>query len=302
LNAKQSIKVNADAGNTQLSEKKNTVFPAVYSVLLPVYKGDSPDFLKIAVDSMLHQTIPPEEIVIAVDGPITPDLESVIHEYETRYGGLFSVYRYKINEGLGKLLNKTLPLCRNEYIARMDADDYSMPERIEKQFAILDKHTDIDVVGCNVDEFDGEIKNTVAHVILPENPNDIYQFAKTRCPIRHPTLLFKKTDVLKAGNYSVQAYVQDSTQDYDLIVKLLQTGSKVFNIQQPLVYMRISKEFYNRRSGLRYLRSVYITKRNFLKSGFMSFKEFLLSFGSHSIVMIMPVWLRKFIYNKLLRG
>ncbi|MDR1472213.1 MAG: glycosyltransferase [Synergistaceae bacterium] len=270
---------------------------AAYSVLIPVYKGDLPGPLKFAVESMMKQTIKPDEIVIAVDGPIGSELEAVIAEFERQNGEVFSVYRYDVNEGLGKLLNKTVPLCRNEYIARMDADDYSRPERMERQFAVLRECQEIDVVGCNVDEFSGSIDNVIARVILPETPDEVYAFAKKRCPIRHPALLFRKSDVLKIGNYNVQ----DRVQDYDLIVRMLQNGLKVYNIQQPLVLIRISEDFYRRRGGLRYLKCIYTTKKNFLKSGFMSLGEFIVSFGGHALVILMPSWLRGFIYNKFLR-
>jgi glycosyltransferase involved in cell wall biosynthesis len=268
-----------------------------YSVLIPLYRGDSAEALKIAVESMIKQTIKPDEIVIAVDGPIGPELDSIISEYERKNDKLFSVYRFSVNEGLGKLLNKALPLCRNEYIARMDADDYSCPERMEKQFAVLKTHPEIDIVGCNVDEFSGNTDNIVAHVVLPETPEAVRKFAKRRCPIRHPTLLYRKSDVLKAGNYSVQ----DHGQDYELIVRLLQHGFNVYNIQHSLVSMRISKDFYRRRGGLRYLMGIYTMKKNFLKIGFMSFKDFIISFGGHALVIFMPAWLRGMVYNQFLR-
>jgi glycosyltransferase involved in cell wall biosynthesis len=269
-----------------------------YSVLIPVYKGDLPEQLKFAVESMMKQTVKPEEIVIAIDGPIGTELKTAIAEFKCQNEKLFSIYRFDVNEGLGKLLNKALPLCRNEYIARMDADDYSHPERIEKQFEILKAHPEIDVVGCNVDEFFGSIDNVVARVILPETSDAIYAFAKKRCPIRHCALLYRKSDVIKAGNYSVQDYVQD----YDLIVRLLQNGFNVYNIQKPLVLVRINKDFYRRRGGLRYLRCIYTAKKNFLESGFMSFKEFIVSFSAHALVVLMPTCLRTIVYNRFLRG
>jgi glycosyltransferase involved in cell wall biosynthesis len=247
---------------------------------------------------MLAQTMSPEEIVVAVDGSISDELDFIIREYETTHTDLFSVYRYEVNAGLGKLLNKTLPLCRNEHIARMDADDYSEPDRVEEQLEILASMPDIDVVGSNVDEFNGDIKNTVACVVLPEKQNDIFKFAKRRCPIRHPALLYKKSDVLRVGNYNAQDYVQD----YELAVRLLQAGLKFYNIQRPLVRMRVSKNFYARRGGLRYLRCIYTTKKKFLSSGFISFAEFLISFGGQAVVILMPGWLRSFIYKTFLRG
>jgi len=271
--------------------------PFLYSVLLPVYKGDRAEWLKIAVDSMLAQTLPPEEIFIAVDGAVGADLSATLNEYEASNPRLFTVKRYAENEGLGKLLNKTLPLCRNEWVVRMDADDYSLPERIEKQFTVLKENPDISVVGCNVDEFYGDVEGIVARVILPETPEEVYSFAKRRCPIRHPALLYKKSDVLASGNYTVQDYVQD----YDLVVKLLLRGYKFFNIQEPLVRMRVSKNFYKRRGGLRYLKCIHKAKKHFYKSGFLSLGEYIISFYGHAVVIMMPGWLRELVYKYLLR-
>lgn len=268
-----------------------------YSVLLPVYHGDKPEFLKIAVDSMLCQTVAPDEIVIAIDGSIDSELASMIHEYKFKHDSLFNVYYYEANEGLAKLLNKALPLCRNEFIARMDADDYSVPERIEKQFSVLNKYPDIDIVGSNVDEFEGNTENVISRVLLPEMPCSVAKFAKRRCPVRHPALLYRKSDVLKVGSYQAER-----VEDYDLIVRMIQNGLVVYNIQQSLVYVRISKDFYKRRGGWKYLRCIYTMKKFFLESGFLSLGEFLFSFGGHAIIVLMPGCLRNFVYNKFLRG
>lgn len=268
-----------------------------YSVLLPVYHKDLPEYIKIAIDSMLAQTLPPEEIVIAIDGPIGESLASVIHEYQLKHGGLFSVYQYDVNEGLGRLLNKTLSLCRNEYIARMDADDYSVPERMEKQFLLFRQHPEIDILGSNVNEFMKSIRKPVARVVLPEQPKDVLRFAKKRCPIRHPTLLYKKTDILNVGNYRDVFLMED----YDLIVRLLHGGYKIYNIQEPLVFMRIGKDFYKRRGGIRYLRGVFVAKKSFLVMGFFSIKDFLISFGCQAIIILMPGWFRELFYKKFLR-
>jgi glycosyltransferase involved in cell wall biosynthesis len=270
-----------------------------YSVLLPVYRGDKADWLKIAVDSMLAQTLPPGEIVIAVDGPIDDELDMVIAHYKTSDKDLFTIYKYERNEGLGKLLYKTLPLCRNEYIARMDADDYSLPRRMEKQFAAITKNTDINVVGTNVDEFNGDISNVVAHVVLPETPEEVYSFAKKRCPVRHPTLLYKKSEVIAAGNYTP---TQINVQDYDLVVKLLLHGYKIYNIQEPLVKMRVLNNFYKRRGGVRYLKLVHEAKKRFYKTGFLSWSQYIVSFYGQAMVILMPGKLREFIYMKLLRS
>lgn len=269
-----------------------------YSVLMPVYYKDNPEWLKISIDSMLNQTISPDEFVIVKDGALTDQLNNVIEIYVSAYSGLFKIVNLEKNCGLGIALKLGIENCTNEFIARMDADDYSMPNRIEKQFEVFEKNPELDVVGSNVEEFIDSIDNVISHVVLPEKHEDIYIFAKKRCPIRHPTLLYKKSAVVKAGNYRHCLYCED----YDLIVKLLLAGVKIYNIQNPLVKMRTSADFYKRRGGFKYLRCIYKAKRSFLKSGFFSLSDFIVSFSGHAIVILMPGVVRKFVYNKFLRG
>jgi glycosyltransferase involved in cell wall biosynthesis len=268
-----------------------------YSVLLPVYYKDVPEFLKISINSMLSQTLPPDEIVIAIDGTINNDLSEIIMKYKEQYPSLFSIYSYEVSEGLGSLLMRTLPLCRNEYVVRMDADDYSFPNRIEKQFAILKEHPDIDIVGSNVDEFEVDFHKPIAHVILPEMPDANNEFAKKRCPMRHPTLLYKKQDVINTGNYKTMF----SLEDYDLIVRMQIAGLKLYNIQEPLVLMRVSNDFYKRRGGINYLKCVINLKTRFFKMGFMSLTDYIISCFGQAIIVLLPTWFRKQFYLKILR-
>ena len=273
----------------------HTDFP--YSVLLPVYYKDSPEYLKVAVDSMLAQTVFPEEIMLAIDGEIGEELWAVIRGYQKQYKSLFTVCAYEKNQGLGALLRKTVPLCRNEYIARMDADDWSVSDRIQKQLEVLKRYPDINVVGSNVNEFENDIRNPLACVILPEIPEENLKFAKRRCPIRHPTLLYKKSDIISAGNYNSIF----SLEDYDLIVRMFCCGMRLYNVQEPLVYMRINRNFYRRRGGFRYLVCMVHLKFKFLKIKFMSLFDFFISCGGQTLVILMPEKMREWFYMKFLR-
>ena len=76
-----------------------------YSVLMSTYKKDNPEYLKQAIESMLHQTVPPEQYVIVEDGPLPAELEDVISSYEAKYNSLFTVVRKKENKGLASALN-----------------------------------------------------------------------------------------------------------------------------------------------------------------------------------------------------
>lgn len=209
----------------------------LYSVLLPVYGKDSPEYLKFAVDSMLNQTIAPEEIFIAVDGPISTELHEVIEGYVKEHEDIFTVHYYDTNRGIWAVLKDSLPLCRNEFIARMDADDYSVPTRIEKQAEIFRKYPELNVVGCNVDEFEDDINHPVAHVILPEKPEDVMKFARRRSPMRHPAMLYRKSEVISVGNYrNVYLY-----EDYELQARILRKkpgegGGYIQHSRSPRVY------------------------------------------------------------------
>ena len=188
-----------------------------YSVLMPVYHGDDPDHLITAIDSMLNQTLKPEEFFIAVDGPVSDDILWILEGYRAEHEGLFTLKYYPESRGIALTLRDALPLCRNEFVARMDADDYSAPERIEKQAAVFEAHPAYSVVGCNVDEFVDDITKPVSHVRLPETTEEILKFARRRIPMRHPAMFYKKSEVISAGNYrNVYKY-----EDYDILVRML---------------------------------------------------------------------------------
>jgi len=269
-----------------------------YSVLMSMYCKDNPTWLKEAIDSMLKQTIKPAEFVIVKDGPIGDELDSVITSYEQAYSGLFKVVPLPENAGLGLALKRGVECCTYDLIARMDSDDISAPNRIEKQLAKLESSPEVDVIGCLVDEFIDSADNVTAHVILPETHKEIANFAIKRCPIRHSSLLFRKEAVIQAGNYRDFLY----TEDYELVARMLHIGKNFYNIQEVLLYMRVSKDFYKRRGGVHYLKSVYILKKALLSMGFFSKKDFLVSFVPHAIVILMPGFVRTLIYNRLLRG
>ena len=188
-----------------------------YSVLMPVYHGDNPEHLITAIDSMINQTVKPEEFFVAVDGPVNDDLRGIIEGYRAEHSDMFTVKYYPESRGIALTLRDSLPLRRNEFIARMDADDYSAPTRIEKQAAVFERHPAYSIVGCNVDEFVDDIKSPVSHVVLPETTEEILRFARRRTPMRHPAMLYKKSEVIAAGNYrNVYKY-----EDYDIVMRLL---------------------------------------------------------------------------------
>jgi glycosyltransferase involved in cell wall biosynthesis len=123
-----------------------------YSVLMSLYAKENPSFLVESIESMLNQTLIPNEIVIIKDGPLSYELEEVIKQYEKNE--IIKFYTLSKNVGLGKTLSFGLEKCENEYIARMDTDDISSPERCEIQLNYLKKNKNVSVVGSNIAEFE----------------------------------------------------------------------------------------------------------------------------------------------------
>ena len=266
-----------------------------YSVLMSVYYKEKPEFFLDAIKCMLGQTVKPAEFVIVCDGKLTPGLDAVLTRYESNK--IFKIIRLSKNVGLGPALERGIHECSNELIARMDSDDYSVPERIEKQMEELVKNPALDIIGSNVEEFCDSIDNIVSHVILPEDNERIVKFSKKRCPFRHPSLLYRKSAVLKAGNYR-EYYL---FEDYDIYVRMIRSGAISKNIQEPLTYMRISKDFYKRRGGVKYVKSIIRFKKEQFRVGYFTFGDFLISTVPHVIVCLMPNFARDLIYRKLLR-
>ena len=108
---------------------------------------------------------------------------------------------YEENCGLGHALASGLPECRNEIVARMDSDDYAFPTRMEEQLGVL-LGGHLDMVGSQVAEFVTAPDEPIAESSLPCDSKDIEAYSKKRNPFRHPTMMFRKSRALQAGNYS----------------------------------------------------------------------------------------------------
>lgn len=268
-----------------------------YSVLMSVYFKENPNWLEYSIESMMNQTVKPDEFVLVEDGPLTEELDSAVEKYAEKYPKIFNVVKIEKNGGLGPALKLGVENCRNEYIAMMDSDDYSVPDRIEKELNMFLENPDLGMVGSNVSEFIDDIDNVVSSVVLPESNEDIIKFSKKRNPFRHPSVLFKKSVVMSAGNYR-EYYLCD---DYDMWLRMIRNNCICYNIQDVLVYMRIGADFYKRRGGSKYFKSIKKFKKEQLENGYFTKLEYYKSVIPHAIVCYMPNNLRDLVYRKLLR-
>ncbi|KXU51588.1 glycosyltransferase [Longibaculum muris] len=267
-----------------------------FSVLMSVYKKENPIYLKAAIDSVINQTLMPSDIVVVCDGSLTDELEKVLDFYKSIYPELFNIVGYEKNQGLGFALNYGLQKCKYDLVARMDTDDISVKTRFELQVAFMDTHKNIDVLGGQIVEFYEE--EIIAKREVPLNHTEIIKFIKGRNPFNHMTVMFRKSSVIKAGNYIDLHFLED----YYLWVRMLVYNCKFSNLDEILVYARTGVDMYKRRGGYKYFKSWVTLERYMLKNKLISRLYYYFTLGFRFFLqVVLPDNLRGFIFKKIAR-
>lgn len=269
-----------------------------YTVLMSVYYKEKPEYLSLSIESMLNQTVKPDEFIIVKDGPLTTELDEVINNFVTAYPKMFNIIVNETNLGLGPALAKGIENSKNELIARMDSDDYVVSTRCEKQLKKFREDPKLGMVGSYEAEFVDTVDNVISIHRVPSENDEIERFMHRRCSVLHPTVMYKKSAVLKSGNYqSVLLY-----EDYDLFARMvLEYHIKSYNIPEPLYYIRTSEDFFKRRGGIKYAKTVLKFKWGQYRKGYMSSMDFCISGLGQAFVCVLPNSLRKSFYMKFLR-
>ncbi len=216
-----------------------------YSVLMSIYRKEKPNYFRASIESMRNQTLPPEEIVIVKDGPITMELDKVIDEYKLNDDRLFTIVELKENVGLGQALNVGLKKCRNELVARMDTDDISIEKRMDIQINHLINNPDIDILGGFAVDIDEEGVGAKSRQ-LPICHEKIEKLIWTN-PIIHPTVVYRKSKIINIGSYDERIRRR---QDYDLWFRAVAAGLKFENIPTALIKYRVTEDYF-KKNGLK---------------------------------------------------
>lgn len=214
-----------------------------FSVVICVYGKDNSKHFQQAMDSIIKQTLLPDDIVIVVDGPVPLSIENIIKFYEVKKE--VRVKRLQKNQGHGNARRIGLRLAKFDYVALMDADDISMEDRFERQIFIAENHPEYSVIGGNIEEFDDATGNSLGKRIVPEKDYEIKKYLQSRCPFNQMTVLLKKADVEKAGGYLDWYF----NEDYYLWIRMALSGAIFYNCQAILVRVRSGNDMYKRRGG-----------------------------------------------------
>ena len=267
-----------------------------FSVSMCVYGGDNSIWFKTAVESVLNQTLLPNEIVLVVDGPVPEDLENLIKEYEQN--SMFHIIRLETNQGHGNARRIGLQACKNDLVALMDADDISVKDRFEKQITAFQKDETLSVVGGIIAEFIDSEDNIVAYRIVPEKDEDIKIYLKKRCPFNQMTVMLKRNDVESVGGY-IDWYCDE---DYYLWLRMYLAKMRFYNLNENLVNVRVGEDMYRRRGGWKYFKSERKLQKYMRKNKIIGFGTYFINISKRFIVQVLlPNKLRGWVFKKFAR-
>lgn len=280
--------------SSRIEEVEQSAKSQKYSVLMSLYKKEKPEYLRLAIDSMLNQTVPPDEIVMVEDGPLTDELYAVLDEYP-----MLHRVKNETNLGLGISLQKGLLATKNDVVARMDTDDIAGVSRCEKQLEFLNNNPDISVVGGQTEEFIGSPDHIVAKRIVPLKDIELKEFNKKRCPFNHMTVMFKKKDIIEAGSYQDWFW----NEDYYLWIRLALAGKKFANLPDVLVLVRTGEDMYQRRGGIKYFQSEAKLQKFMLDNNIINKPRYLINISERLVLQVlMPNKLRGWIFRTFARN
>ncbi|MCR5665895.1 MAG: glycosyltransferase [Eubacterium sp.] len=231
------------------------------SVIMGVYNQSNFKQFTQAVDSILHQTMKDFEFLIYNDGSSIEEVNTYIRQLETRDERI-RVIESKTNHGLGFALNRCIDQARGKYLARMDADDISHPNRFAREVSFMEEHPQYMWCGSNCQLFDDE--GTWGDGTRPELPgtDDYLKYS----PYIHPTVMYRADLFEHVAGYD-EAKRTARCEDYELFMRLFHMGYQGYNIQEPLLDYRVSRNEYHTRAFKYYLYEGQIRLEGFRRLG-----------------------------------
>lgn len=264
-----------------------------FSLLLPVYAGDDAGALRLAFESSVdQQTLRPTEAVIVQDGPVPDVLAGELARIERESPVPVRLVKLEQNRGLTTALNAGLDAARYSVVARMDADDVSVPERFEKQWALLSQGYDL--VGTGMVEFETDPEQPVSERVPPTGAARIRDHARTHNPFNHPTMMYRVAALDAVGRYQPFGKMED----YWLGVRLIASGARVENIAEPLVKYRVGAGAFARRGGWQEAKTEWALQREMLRIGFISRGQYARNVVVKGVYRLMPASLKRVLFRK----
>lgn len=263
--------------------------------LIPIRGDAEASSVHVALSSIGHQTRPADQIVIVVDGPASAELDGELAHWRAIWSERLTVVSLSTRHGVAGALNEGLARVTTEWVARMDADDYSDAERLAMQMAYVAAHPDVDVVGSWLLDYGEDHQHPDRVKTCPKEHDEIASMMWFRNPLNHPSVMFRRSAVEAVGGYDA-AYGDDD----HLWAKLWVAGRRFHNIPLCLVRRHRDQRIFERR-GVRWLRSDLRVRGYLRQAGKIGWLRFLMSCGVMLSLRISPVWMKRLAYVALTR-
>lgn len=269
--------------------------PTPFSLLLPVYENDDPSqFTSAFSSSVTAQSLPPDEVVIVQDGAIPDALEKAVKVAVASTNVPVVYVRIPERGGLANALTAGLAACTNDIVARMDADDVSLSSRFERQLAKM--HEGFDLVGTGMLEFTDDTSEVVGRRTPPTGAANIARYARFHDPFNHPTVMYRKDAVQRAGGYEDIGLMED----YWLFARMIHSGARVENLPDALLMYRIGAGAYSRRGGHRQFHAEVSLQRALRSIRFTTRAQFCRNIAVRGIYRFIPVAVRTRLYRSFI--
>ncbi len=270
----------------------------MFSVLISIYYKEKPEHFNACMKSIWDfQTLKPSEIIMVEDGPLTPELDQVIAQWQEKIGTSLKITKLAENVGTGKAKNIGLQQCSHEIVCIVDTDDISVSDRFEKQIKIFAKDPELVILGGQITEFIDDISSPSGMRKVPEHYGELVRFALKQSPFNNMTISYRKSKIMEVGGYQHHLWMED----YNLFLRVVAKGYKIQNLPDVLVYARIDNGMHARRKGYEYIKSekqlLKLKKELKLQSPIHANILFLL----RSSFRLLPSSLLGKIYNTFLR-
>lgn len=282
-----------------VSKSRATVATGAVAVLLCVHAGTDPEQFDEAVASMRMQSYPDLRLYVYCDGPLTPAHEAVLSSQLDVEQGRDHILRGAepagLPSGLNILIDYALSVSDIAFMARMDADDISLPERIQIQVRFLQDHPEVSVVGTWCIEF---IHPGVPafHKRMPATHTELAEFMLYRSPFNHPSVMFRRAVFEQGYRYDPTLKLM---QDYDLWSRLVTGGFMIGNVPEFLLWFRIERNFFSRRAGIGRASKEIKMRIDYARS----MRKLRLSnypkYAGLFFVRVAPVWIKRLSYKYL---
>ena len=279
--------------------KKDVSIAKNLSAMLCLYRNNVAAEVREALESaFIFQTLVPSELIVVFDGPVPSEVTSVIEEFEN----VVSIKRIIFDENLGHGPARAAAIdsCTSDWIAIIDADDISLPNRFETLMSKALAHPECAVIGAGYTEFHMENGQVVygSSLMLPNTPADVTRYVSSRAPVAQATAILRREAVLDVGNYQTWF----NNEDYHLWIRIISGGYAIRNVDEVLLLVRTDLNFYGRRGGVKYWWNEVALQRYSLTQGTTTISRFIFGVSVRFVVQVLlPTRLRSLVYQKALR-